>query len=414
MTEIKRGFRSKMDAYFDVTKEISVSISITGSSDYDSCCFGVDSSDKLSDENYMVFYNQTSSPNREIVMSGSGSNTTYSINLSKLPNHIYKLVFTVSIDDSGVMKQIQNLTVTLSQGGSILKLNLNGTDFQDEKAVIAVEIYKKDVWRIAAVASGFNGGLSALLKHFGGEEDVSSAVNTPVETGKVSLEKRLEKEAPQLVSLAKPLKVSLEKHKLTNTVARVALVLDISGSMKSRYQDGTVQEIINKTVPLAVQFDDDGELDLWYYGSTPRRMPSVNTRNYQTAVPDNWYSLMSSLGFGNHEPSVMGLVIDEYKKSKLPAYVIFITDGGVGSESSIRRLIIESSKMPVFWQFIGVGGSNYGVLERLDTMNGRYIDNANFFALDDFKRIDAADLYSRMLAEFPDWLKEAKRLRIIK
>ena len=106
-------------------------------------------------------------------------------------------------------------------------------------------------------------------------------------------------------------------------------------------------------------------------------------------------------------------VLAEYKRSKLPAYVIFITDGGVGSENEIKKVLIEASHEPIFWQFVGVGGSGYGVLERLDNMSGRYVDNANFFALDDFKRVSNSELYSRLLNEFPQWLQEIKRKRMI-
>ena len=142
-------------------------------------------------------------------------------------------------------------------------------------------------------------------------------------------------------------------------------------------------------------------------------MPSVNTGNYQQAVPADWESLMRSLGYGNNESAVIKQVVEEYGNGELPAYVLFITDGGVGNEKALKKLIVDSSKQPIFWQFVGVGGSGYGILEQLDTMSGRCVDNANFFALDDFKRVDDAELYSRMLAEFPDWLKEAKRLGII-
>ncbi|MDR1132927.1 MAG: VWA domain-containing protein [Synergistaceae bacterium] len=416
MTEIGRGFRGKIDDYFNSSDEIAISISVSGDGEYDSCCFGVDSADKLSDESYFVFFNQTASPNREIVLGGSGADTVYRVNLSRLPSHICKLVFTVSVDGNGVMGQIRTLTAKLSQGERALSLGLTGDSFHSEKAVIAVEIYRKDVWRVAAVANGFNGGLSALLKHFGGEEDLSgapAAAPPPAEPKKVLLEKRLEREAPQLVSLVKPLKVALEKHKLSETVARVALVMDISGSMSERYGDGTVQEIVNKTVPLAVQFDDDGELDLWYYGSRPKRMPSINTGNYKEAVPADWKQLMKSLGYGNHEPAVIEQVVDEYRGGKLPAYALFITDGGVGNENSIKKLLIKASHEPIFWQFVGVGGFGYGVLERLDTMGGRYVDNANFFALDDFRRVDNTELYSRMLEEFPVWLSEIRRKGMI-
>ena len=46
-------------------------------------------------------------------------------------------------------------------------------------------------------------------------------------------------------------------------------------------------------------------------------------------------------------------------------------------------------------------------------MTGRYVDNANFFALDDFKTVTNPELYSRLLNEFPQWLQEIKRKRMI-
>ena len=46
-----------------------------------------------------------------------------------------------------------------------------GAGYQQEKALILCEVYRKDgIWRFSVVDSGFNGGLSALLAHFGGEE----------------------------------------------------------------------------------------------------------------------------------------------------------------------------------------------------------------------------------------------------
>ena len=92
--------------------------------------------------------------------------------------------------------------------------------------------------------------------------------------------------------------------------------MDISGSMSQRFKNGTVQEIVNKTLPLAVQFDDDGELDFWYYGTTARRMKSVNLDNYMEAVPDDWKRLMMELGGRNNEPTVLKMVVDAYKKHK--------------------------------------------------------------------------------------------------
>lgn len=399
-----KGWKDKLEKYVNLNENILVDMEIRGNAEYDFCCFGVDAAGKLSDDRYMVFYNQKTTPFREISMTEIPNGVRYILNVSALPASIYRLVFTVSIDGAQTMGQMENFITRLyQQGGQSIDLQLTGSDFNNEKAVIAIEIYRKDVWRIGCVAGGFDGGLSALLAYFGGEE-IKEEENTPV---KVSLEKKLER-APQLVSLAKPLGVELKKRKLEDLVAKVGLVLDISGSMAPRFKNGTVQEIVNKTLPLAVQFDDDGELDFWYYGTTARQMESVNLGNYMCAVPSDWKNLMRELGGSNNEPAVLRMVLDTYRGTKLPAYVLFITDGGVSRAGEIKKIITEASHMPIFWQFVGVGGSNYGILEKLDTMKGRYVDNAGFFALDDFREVSNEEMYSRLLEEFPGWLTEVR------
>ena len=457
-----KGWKDKLEKYVDLNDDIFVDMKIRGNAEYDFCCFGVDSEGKLSDDRYMVFYNQKTTPQKEVSITELPDGVRYTLKLSAIPDYINKLVFTVSIDGAQTMGEMENfITKVYQQEAQSLELSLTGGDFAKEKAVIAIEIYRKDVWRIGCVAGGFDGGLSALLAHFGGEEvgegtatgsQVDTAANIPlsqatsekvaspqatsekpapsIETAvmsssqqatlsevtvqktdsaassaaKVSLEKKLEK-APKLVSLAKPLGVELKKRNLETLVARVGLVMDISGSMTARFKNGTVQEIVNKTLPLAVQFDDDGELDCWYYGTTARRMDSVNLDNYTKAVPKEWKQLMLELGGCNNEPVVLRMVLDTYRDTQLPVYVLFITDGGVSKKSEIQKIIMEASKLPIFWQFVGVGGSGYGILEKLDSMKGRYVDNAGFFALDDFKKVSNEELYARLLEEFPKWLK---------
>ena len=127
----------------------------------------------------------------------------------------------------------------------------------------------------------------------------------------------------------------------------------------------------------------------------------------------NWRNLMLELGGSNNELEVLRMVLDTYRGSRLPAYVLFITDGGVSRTKEIKKIIIEASREPVFWQFVGVGGSGYGILEKLDTMTGRYVDNAGFFALDDFKKVSNEELYARLLAEFPKWLTEVRNKGMI-
>ena len=409
-----KGWKDKLENHVNLNENIFVDMKVKGNAEYDFCCFGVDGNGKLSDDRYMIFYNQKMSPNGEISVEDIPDGARYTLKLSAVPDFINRLVFTVSIDGDKAMGEMNTLETKVYQSGAKdIEMTLGGNDFSNEKAVIVMEIYRKDVWRIGCVASGFDGGLSALLKYFGGEE-VSEPAQEPVveKPVKVSLEKKMEK-APELISLVKPLVFELKKKNLETTVARVGLVLDISGSMVPRFKNGTVQSIVNKTLPLAVQFDDDGELDFWFYGTTARKMNSVNLKNYTSAVPEDWKHLMLDLGGRNNEPIVMRMVVDEYKDTKIPAYVLFITDGGVNQKREIQNIITEASHLPIFWQFVGVGGKNYGILEKLDTMTGRYVDNAGFFALDDFKKVSNEELYARLLEEFPSWLEEIKRKGMI-
>ena len=95
----------------------------------------------------------------------------FHVNLTQLPDNIQKLVFTVSIDGAGTMGNISRFEVTISQEDcEPIILQLAGTDFAEEKAIISFEVYQKNGWRYSAVARGFNGGLGDLQRSYGGEE----------------------------------------------------------------------------------------------------------------------------------------------------------------------------------------------------------------------------------------------------
>lgn len=201
---IQRGFRDKLDNHLNSGKELQVEMLLDGPAVYDFCCFGVDANNKLTDDRYMVFYNQTHSPSHEMCYTEVKNGAKFTISLSELPPSINKLVFTASIDGSGTMQEIRSHTLKVKQGlSTTLELALHGNDFHAEKAIISVEIYRKDVWRIAAVASGFNGGLGDLLRTYGGVEAPASKPSSPPKAQAV--------QSPQKISLKKGEKVSLNK-----------------------------------------------------------------------------------------------------------------------------------------------------------------------------------------------------------
>ncbi len=164
--------RGKLSDYLNTNDLIFVALSTAGPETYDHSCFGVDANEKLSDDRYMIFYNQVISPAGEIKYTKTSGGASFRADLSKLPPNITKLVFTASIDGDGTMSGISEHLAEIKQGGeTILSLRVTGADFGGEKAIVSLEIYKKDnIWRYSAVARGFNGGLSDLLKAYGGEE----------------------------------------------------------------------------------------------------------------------------------------------------------------------------------------------------------------------------------------------------
>ncbi|EFV74897.1 VWA domain-containing protein [Cytobacillus sp. FSL W8-0315] len=215
--------------------------------------------------------------------------------------------------------------------------------------------------------------------------------------------------------LKKSAGIVLQKKNLANVTARVGLVLDISGSMRKLYKNGTVQRVVERILAVASQFDDDGALDIWVYDNEFSRLKPVTEHDFEGYVDQ--YILNNDLihKFGrNDEPPVMEDVIQKYTTedpSKDPAFIVFINDGGC--KRTIKKPVIASSDKPLFWQFVGIGDSNFEVLEKLDEMDGRYIDNANFFHIKDIETISDNELYDLLLNEFPDWLKEAKEKNVI-
>ncbi|MGI2329140.1 vWA domain-containing protein [Planococcus sp. YIM B11945] len=210
--------------------------------------------------------------------------------------------------------------------------------------------------------------------------------------------------------------IVLEKKKLTGVNAKVGVVLDISGSMRKLYKEGVVQEVVERVLAVASQFDDDGELDVWIYDNEFSRLPGATEATFMGYVEKNILSNESVHKFGrNDEPKVMEDVIRKYTKEEPgdePVFLVFINDGGC--KPGIKKFIVESSNQPIFWQFVGIGDSNFDVLRKLDTMAGRVVDNANFFHLEDISQVSDEELYDQLLNEFPMWLKEAKEKEILR
>lgn len=229
--------------------------------------------------------------------------------------------------------------------------------------------------------------------------------------------------------------VSLRKHGAEGVTARVILVLDASGSMSFLYSKGVVADVVERMAAVAAQLDDDGEMQAWTFASNPARLPDLALGELpvwlERHVRVGELTLfrrkkprkgllpgqvdMRAVGIQNEEQKVIAEVRTYVREhpAAAPTLVLFFSDGGVYRNKEIETELREAVDEPVFWQFVGLGRSNYGVLERFDTLPGRRVDNVGFFAVDDISHVPDAELYDRLLSEFPSWMREARRLGIV-
>lgn len=384
------------------------------SGEVDSSVFLLNAAGKVGGDEDFIFFNQPATANRSVVMQSISQGSIISLDLSKVAASVSKIAITLVIDGNEAIAALSSLSLTAE---NIAQFSPE-TRGRSEKALILAEVYRhKGDWKLRALGQGFNGGLEPLARNYG--VDIAQPAVQPVAPTVVSLEKKLQEKASRLVSLAKNATVSLSKYQLQTVKAKVAFVLDASGSMKGQFSKGNVQAVLDRIAVLAAQFDDDGSMDVWGFAQQHAKYPDVTLDNLdgyiatiQRGGKTSAWEILPGLGGTNNEPPVMEELIETFRHSDLPVYVVFITDGGISKTRAIKEAIRHSANYPIFWKFVGLGGSNYGILQDLDNFTDRRIDNTHFFAIDNFASLAEDRLYDLLLEEFKPWLDAAKADRI--
>jgi len=233
--------------------------------------------------------------------------------------------------------------------------------------------------------------------------------------------KKIEETARALVSLYKSAGVSLRKHGLEGLRAAVYLVVDYSGSMKPYYQDGSVQALADRVLGLSAHLDDDGRVPVVFFSTDVDAETDIALAEHEGRI-EKIVAGLGHMGKTSYHLA-MDAVIDHYMDSgsSEPALVVFQTDGGPINKLAAERYLCKAAKLPLFWQFVGFGdpgSKQFDFLRKLDELAvpaRRIVDNAGFFhAGADPGRVSDAELYDRLVGEFPQWLVAARAQGIVR
>ncbi|MGV9918734.1 VWA domain-containing protein [Streptomyces cellulosae] len=433
-----------------------------GVPDIDASALLLTSVGRVRDDGDFVFYNQPRHASGAVRHLGKrhadgAATDTVEVDLRAVEPAVERIVLGASAD-GGTFGQVPGLVLRLLDAASGTEIARFDMAAGTETAFIGGELYRRQgAWKFRAVGQGYDSGLAGLATDFGiTVDDPAQAplVTAPVPplppppadpgppattpSGAARLgkgEERLPVDMRKRLSLRKEqVAVSLRKHGAADVTARVILVLDASGSMSFLYSKGAVADVVERMAAVAAQLEDDGEMQAWTFATNPARLPDL-----RLAELPEWLRLhvrvgevslfrrkrkkgldpsqvdMREVGIQNEEQKVIAEVRAYVRENPVPVptLVLFFSDGGVYRDADIEAQLREAVEEPVFWQFVGLGHANYGVLERFDTLPGRRVDNVGFFAVDDISTVPDAELYDRLLSEFPQWIRAARGAGIL-
>lgn len=223
----------------------------------------------------------------------------------------------------------------------------------------------------------------------------------------VSLEKKIE-----------AAKVVLTKRQLlTPPQVDVALAIDISGSMQGEYQDGLVQEITERCLALALNFDRDRKLDVWTFNNSTQYVGNVTEHKFDGFVTreilnnpkiKKWggtdYSpVLKSVRdkfFGGAVSSIMSMF--KKKNTTSPVFLMFITDGNNTDHNEFEKTLKQLRSENIYIQMLCIGNDDFSYAKRVADSE----PNVGFCEIRNVKALNDEQMMEKLVSdEFVNWAK---------
>ncbi|PKN55445.1 MAG: hypothetical protein CVU56_21210 [Deltaproteobacteria bacterium HGW-Deltaproteobacteria-14] len=219
--------------------------------------------------------------------------------------------------------------------------------------------------------------------------------------------------------------------------AEVVVALDVSRTMAPMYLNGSIQELAESLLALAMRFDDDGVVPAWSFGDEAALIGDLDKDGYVGWVAKNVaqgpadltascrYAPLIAAIARRYFPIEAGRPVTEKKvggalkrtvreypqlidRRPFPIFVIVVTGGDCEDPTEAIHEIRRASHLPIFFQFAGISPAgipapDFAFLKRLDRLSDRWVDNCGFFAPRDFT--DPAELFVGLLNEFPGFMR---------
>jgi hypothetical protein len=211
-----------------------------------------------------------------------------------------------------------------------------------------------------------------------------------------------------------------------NLIARVVMVNDGSGSMSGLYQSGVMQETVDRSLAVAVRFDDNQSLEQFIFNTSAKKLADATPDTFGTYVQKELIPHFHGGGTvysraieavinaydhpdGGSKPGLLGRLFGKKEVAatdpNLPMFVMFNTDGE-NDYSDVERtaqLIASTRDKNIYWMFLGIGSERFQTLQNLAESE----PNVGFAALSDIHNMTDDQLYALLLnEEFCTWIKQ--------
>ena len=234
-----------------------------------------------------------------------------------------------------------------------------------------------------------------------------------------------------LLDLNKKFELNLEKAGITQDkipTLEVICYVDKSGSMDHLYRSGFVNTAVNLFLPLALKFDDNGQIEMGFFDTNADVAPfatAADVGNYMARAKvragggTNFAPIIRAIETQRADATVQtvkkpagGLLGRLFGKTEevqvaVPAqtqyrkYAAIQTDGDCFDESDFHREMAKTSGN-TFYQFIALGTEvDAGKLQRLADQ----YPHVAFFVIEDPANISSDEFYQKIVNEkFTAWM----------